>query len=453
MTGLRYWPLGDGRVITSGFGARDGGFHWGTDFGRVGGSGGLPVYAAQTGTVVMAGPAAGFGGPDPAGWLVVDHPAADGGGTTVYGHILREVSLGAHVTAGQRIGRVNPDPDSNGGTPPHLHFEVHRSVWVAPGPDRLDPLAWLADARDPESPGGHMSNPRGLDYAAARPSPAAIRDAGYSFVVRYLSPGGASLPGKLLTPAEADGLRAAGVEIVSNWESYADRMLEGWTAGIDDAHAALAQVLRCGGDAGRPIYFSADWDARPDQQDAIDAYLRGAATVVGAAAVGVYGGYWVVRRCLDNGTARWAWQCDAWSGGNVDPRAQLRQLNRAGFAYVDGVQCDINEATTPDYGQWSATGEDTDMTPEQDAMLRTVYEELTKRFPSRSKYRDYAEDGGEVPVDSGFGMVLNIDARVHEEHVERAALMGEQWAIDRVRREAADGDAAAAAVLARIGEL
>ncbi|MBB5915271.1 hypothetical protein BJY24_004138 [Nocardia transvalensis] len=445
MTAPRFWPLGAGRVVTSGFGPRAEGFHWGCDFGRAGGSAGMPVYAAQAGTVVMAGAAGGFGGPDPAGWLVVDHPADDGAGTTVYGHIVREVSLGAHVAAGQRIGRINPDTDTNGAVAPHLHFEVHRSVWALPGPDRLDPLSWLATALEPESLGGPiMMNPRGLDYAGGRPDPRAIRDAGYRFVVRYLSSGGRSLPGKLLTPEEADGLRAAGVEIVSNWESYADRMLEGWIAGADDAYAALAQVLRCGGRTDRPIYFSADWDARPDQQDAIDAYLRGAGTVIGDANVGVYGGYWVVRRCLDNGTARWAWQCDAWSGGNVDDRAQLRQLNNAGYAWIDGIPCDINEATTHDYGQWSATGED-DMTPEQDAMLRTVYEELTKSFPSRSKYRD-----GDDPVDTGFGLVLNIDGRVHEAHVERQALLGEQWAVDLVRREAGKGDTSAAAVLASI---
>ncbi|WP_433560718.1 GH25 family lysozyme [Nocardia sp. CA-151230] len=152
MAFTRYWPMAAGRVVTSGFGPRDDGFHWGVDFGKDGGSGGEPVYASQGGTVVYASAATGFGGPDPAGWLVVDHPAADGGGTTVYGHIVREVELGSRVEAGHRIAHVNPDSGTNGGVAPHLHFEWHRYSWVPPGPDRLDPLTMLTDAAEPPAP-------------------------------------------------------------------------------------------------------------------------------------------------------------------------------------------------------------------------------------------------------------------------------------------------------------
>lgn len=76
----RYWPLKRGHVVTSGFGPRWGGMHFGVDFGWDGGSGGLPIYAVQGGTVVNVGPASGFGQ-----WIVIDHPTEDGSGTTVYG--------------------------------------------------------------------------------------------------------------------------------------------------------------------------------------------------------------------------------------------------------------------------------------------------------------------------------------------------------------------------------
>ncbi|MEU0539794.1 M23 family metallopeptidase [Nocardia sp. NPDC005978] len=148
----RYWPLERGRVLTSGFGPRDGGFHWGADFGFPGGSAWRPVYATGGGTVVFAGPAAGFGGPDPAGWVVIDHPSQQGNGTTVYGHIVREVALGQQVRPGQRIGYINPDPATNGGVAPHLHFEWHRTLWSPPGPDRLDPLPKLRLSLDPPPP-------------------------------------------------------------------------------------------------------------------------------------------------------------------------------------------------------------------------------------------------------------------------------------------------------------
>lgn len=146
----RFMPVRSGATRTSSFGMRWGTMHRGTDYGRDGGSGNDPVYAAQGGTVVHAGPASGFGGPDPAGWVVIDHPTADGSGTTVYGHIIREVQVGQRVEAGQRIGRINPSQGSNGGVAPHLHFEVHPTVW-SPG-SQIDPVPWLAGAHWPDQP-------------------------------------------------------------------------------------------------------------------------------------------------------------------------------------------------------------------------------------------------------------------------------------------------------------
>ncbi|TWS20767.1 peptidoglycan DD-metalloendopeptidase family protein [Tsukamurella asaccharolytica] len=158
----RFWPLERGHEITSPFGARWGTTHWGTDFGWPGGSAGRPVFAVQGGTVTQAGPASGFGQ-----WVNVDHPAQDGGGLTVYGHVIPEVRVGQRVEAGQRIARINPDSNTNGGVAPHLHLEWHRSVWVPPGPDRLDPLPLLqgaqypgeATAPGPTTPGGTMTDP------------------------------------------------------------------------------------------------------------------------------------------------------------------------------------------------------------------------------------------------------------------------------------------------------
>ncbi|GAA4394681.1 DUF1906 domain-containing protein [Tsukamurella soli] len=194
---------------------------------------------------------------------------------------------------------------------------------------------------------------KGLDYAGGRPEPADIAAAGVGFVCRYLSDGGAALPGKQLLPGEADALRAAGIDIVSNWETTADRMLDGYSAGVADANAAIRQVLSCGGRSDRPIYFSADFDATPAQQTPIDAYLQGCASVLGPANVGVYGGYWVVSRALNDGVAAYAWQTQAWSGGQQDQRIAILQDNEAGYADVDGVQCDVDWALTTDYGQWS----------------------------------------------------------------------------------------------------
>ena len=147
----RFRPVPANSYVSSPFGPRWGTIHYGTDFGRAGGAADMPVFAAQGGTVVYAGAASGFGGPDPAGWVVLDHPTADGAGTTVYGHIIRDdyIRPGVRVEAGQRIGRVNPNQATNGGVAPHLHFEVHPTVWRPRS--QVDPVKWLGDA---PSPGG-----------------------------------------------------------------------------------------------------------------------------------------------------------------------------------------------------------------------------------------------------------------------------------------------------------
>lgn len=117
----RYWPLESGRIVTSPFGQRAGGFHYGVDFGYPGGSGGRKVYAIQSGTVIYAGAAQGYGGPDPAGWLVIESADAK---VFEYGHIVRltEVRVGTKVEAGQQIATINPNSATNGGTAPHLHL-------------------------------------------------------------------------------------------------------------------------------------------------------------------------------------------------------------------------------------------------------------------------------------------------------------------------------------------
>ena len=137
-------PVDRGFVVTSGFGPRGAEHHYGTDFGAPGGSGGKPVYAVKDGTVTRAGPASGFGQ-----WVTVDHPASNGGGETVYGHVIPEVRVGQAVREGQRIARINPDSNTNGGVAPHLHLEWHKYSWVPPGPNRLNPMTMLTNAAWP----------------------------------------------------------------------------------------------------------------------------------------------------------------------------------------------------------------------------------------------------------------------------------------------------------------
>jgi murein DD-endopeptidase MepM/ murein hydrolase activator NlpD len=100
--------------ISSTFGYRsfDSSFHKGVDFAA---SQGTPIYAAASGTVVIAGYSSSAGN-----WVVISH---GGGLTTKYMHMVSTplVSAGQSVSAGENIGYVGTTGYSTG---PHLHFQV-----------------------------------------------------------------------------------------------------------------------------------------------------------------------------------------------------------------------------------------------------------------------------------------------------------------------------------------
>ena len=103
------------------------GVHLGVDLAAPLGS---PIYAAEGGTVISAGPASGFGE-----WVRVR--SADGT-VFVYGHMYSygiHVTVGETVAAGELIANVGNNGDSSG---PHCHFEVHPNGGVA-----IDPVAFL----------------------------------------------------------------------------------------------------------------------------------------------------------------------------------------------------------------------------------------------------------------------------------------------------------------------
>lgn len=88
---------------------------------------GTPIYAAEAGTVIIAGLRGGYGNA-----VVIDH---GGGLATLYAHQSRlTVSVGENVAAGERIGFVGCTGYCTGD---HLHFEVHVNG------NHVDPLGYL----------------------------------------------------------------------------------------------------------------------------------------------------------------------------------------------------------------------------------------------------------------------------------------------------------------------
>ena len=160
-----------------------------------------------------------------------------------------------------------------------------------------------------------------IDYSAARPTPATIKAAGYSGVMRYLS----TDPGKNLQPAERDALLAEGLSIGLVWETTAARSADGFAAGAADAKAAEEQAAALGLPAGLPIFYAVDFDADPA---AVKGYFDGVHSVA-TRPVGIYGSLRVVDTALTGGWATYAWQSCAWSGGVVSQRAHLYQRLRA----------------------------------------------------------------------------------------------------------------------------
>jgi Domain of unknown function (DUF1906)/N-acetylmuramoyl-L-alanine amidase len=154
------------------------------------------------------------------------------------------------------------------------------------------------------------------DYSYARPSPVALRAAGYTGVVRYLSHTSA----KAISAAELVALHAAGLSVALVWQDSATVALKGATQGAADGEAANVMADALGWGPSRPIYFAVDFDVVASQLPAVLAYLRGAAT---GRPVGVYGSAWLLDRV--GSAARYFWQPQAWSLGKVSPMAMLLQ--------------------------------------------------------------------------------------------------------------------------------
>lgn len=193
---------------------------------------------------------------------------------------------------------------------------------------------------------------RVIDYAWGQPGVAALKAEGAVAVCRYLAYPSTATSGKLLTRAEADGLRAAGIAIVSNWEQAGSwtEFSGGAATGAAHAREAARQHLACGGPPDRPIYFSTDFNPTPAQLPAVEAYYRGVASVIGLVRTGAYGGYTTIKYLLEQDVIRWGWQTYAWSAGQWHPGTALRQVRNG--VLIGGVDCDLNDAMTADFGQW-----------------------------------------------------------------------------------------------------
>jgi photosystem II stability/assembly factor-like uncharacterized protein len=190
-----------------------------------------------------------------------------------------------------------------------------------------------------------------IDYTGPFRSstPSRLKRKGVGVVVRYV---GAS-KWKSLTRREANALRSAGIDIAAVYETKADWMLGGRKAGVAAAKKARAAVRACGGPKYPFIYLACDVPTK--RYSTVNACLRGAASVLGANKVGIYGSYSVCDNALKSGYATKAWQTEAWSSGKVLSRAALYQNARHVHGNL-GLDYDSNFTRADDIGQWGYKG-------------------------------------------------------------------------------------------------
>lgn len=125
------YPFDRPHPVTSPYGPRGGGFHYGTDFGwNVDEGPSFPVLASADGTIVYYADEGQGGGRT----MTIAHA---GGEQTRYYHLSHPIEgVGARVVAGQVVAMSG----DSGGVAPHLHFQVHDASGRAVDPVPL--LSW-----------------------------------------------------------------------------------------------------------------------------------------------------------------------------------------------------------------------------------------------------------------------------------------------------------------------
>ncbi len=198
---------------------------------------------------------------------------------------------------------------------------------------------------------------KGIDFSYGNGlTTAQINDASCAFVCRYLSGG---LP-KDIDSLELSNYKAADIRVVFVWET--DGLMPSRAQGIADAGAAQAELERLAlaiedrSVASAPVFFAADAATETDPIG----YLQGVVSVLGKSRTAIYGGYNSVNVAFSAGLVTFGWQTYAWSNGQWDDRALLRQVqNNAhlGPAQVDNDQAAFWNSPTilglnDNFGQW-----------------------------------------------------------------------------------------------------
>jgi hypothetical protein len=161
---------------------------------------------------------------------------------------------------------------------------------------------------------------------------------GYKFVCRYLVPSG----WKRLTKEEAIAISGSGLQIISVFEISGNRASMSADQGKADGLSALQVAQGIGQPEGSTIYFAVDFDAGISDMDAIEAYIRAAATATPAYPTGVYGSFAVIEEMIKRNACSHFWQTYAWSNGQIANGIMIYQIKND--ITIHGIGIDIDES-------------------------------------------------------------------------------------------------------------
>lgn len=196
-----------------------------------------------------------------------------------------------------------------------------------------------------------------------------LKDQGYLYVGRYLG----NTSWKCMKKAEADTIKAAGLNIISFWET-APTKTSYFTAakGKSDALSAIAFAKSVGQPAGSVIYFTVDFDAEASSFDEITSYFNAVKANIGSDyLVGAYGNYAVIKYLHDNKIVNYFTQTYAWSSKQKNDFVNIYQYKIDVKNAPAGIMVDYLEIDKEDCGAWGAAAPAPVPTPAIDPVAPT----------------------------------------------------------------------------------
>lgn len=182
-----------------------------------------------------------------------------------------------------------------------------------------------------------------LDYTS-RIDPNAIKAAGATVVCRYIAP----QAWKVIHQAEYNELKAAGIQVILNWESSANDWSGGSGAGTSHGNQASAMADALGYPKGSVIIGSCDFDANAVSVEPYAQAFKVALEAHGFKA-GVYAPYNVLSMCQNHGYAFY-WQTMSTGWANNSRQHPAANLWQKGHKTVGGQDCDWSQIINVNVG-------------------------------------------------------------------------------------------------------